>query len=117
MITIYQIELTDNDIIRANAQGFDAAPTVAAKTRMMMGAGKWKEEYVSLYKATYEVDTDDLNEAFEVTNLWHNEGAMVTRLRSHGSSSSVGDIFVKDGNCYIVDNFGFANVGKYDLGV
>jgi hypothetical protein len=115
MITIYQIELTDTDIIRANTQGFDAEPTVAAKTRMMMGAGKWNEEYASMYKATYEVDTDNLDEAFEITNLW-NEDYKVTRLR-RGSSSSVGDIFVKDGNCYIVDNFGFANVGKYDLGV
>lgn len=112
MITIYQIELSDADIIRANAQGFDAAPTVAAKTRMMMGACKWKEEYVPLYKATYKVDTDDLDEAFEITNLW-NEDYKVTRLR-RGSSSSVGDIFVKDGNCYIVDKFGFANVGKYE---
>ncbi len=74
MITIYQIELTDADIIRANTQGFDATPARTAKTRMMMGASKWKEEYVSMYKAIYEVDTDDLDEAFEVTNLWHNGG-------------------------------------------
>jgi hypothetical protein len=112
MITVYQIELSDSDIMRANAQGFDSTPAVAAKTRMMIGASKWKEEYVQFYNAAYEVDTNDLDEAFEITNLW-NEDHKVTRLR-RGSSSSVGDIFVKDGNCYIVDNFGFVNVGKYE---
>jgi hypothetical protein len=112
MITIYQIELTDDDIIRANAQGFDAAPSVAAKSRMMLGARKWKEEYTPLYKATYEVDTNDLDEAYMLTNLWE-DMSVITRLR-RGSSSSVGDIFVKDGDCYIVDTFGFMNVGKLE---
>jgi hypothetical protein len=114
MIKIYQIKLSDSDINIANRDGFDAVPTVAARTRMMMGAGKWKNEYAPLYTPVYEVDTDDLDEAFEFTNLW-NADHLVTRLR-RGSSSSVGDIFVKDGDCYIVDNFGFVNVGKYELG-
>jgi hypothetical protein len=116
MITIYQIHLSDSDINIANSQGFAAAPKAHAKTRMMLGAGKWNHtDYPKFYEATYEVDTDDLDEAFEITNLW-NENWKVTRLR-RGSSSSVGDIFVKDGDCYIVDNFGFVAVGKYDLGV
>lgn len=114
MITVYQIKLSDNDILRANAQGFEAAPTVFAKSSMMMGAKKWNPDYAPLYKATYEVDTDDLDEAFELTNLWHDE-SVITRL-CRGGSSSVGDIFVKDGNCFIVDNFGFTAIGKYELG-
>lgn len=116
MITIYQIQLSDDEIITANSRGFDAVPKVVAKTRMMLGAGKWKhDEYPKYYERVYEVDTDDLDEAFEITNLW-NETWKVTRVR-RGSSSSVGDIFVKDGDCYIVDNFGFVAVGKYQLGV
>lgn len=114
MITIYQMRLNDCDINTANRKGFEAVPKAEARARMMMGAGKWKNEYAPLYTPVYEVDTDDLDEAFEFTNLW-NADHLVTRLR-RGSSSSVGDIFVKDGDCYIVDNFGFVNVGKYELG-
>lgn len=114
MITIYQIRLSNSDINTVNARGWDAVPKATARADMMLGARKWNEEYTKYYEATYEVDTDDLDEAFGITNLW-NEDYKVTRL-ARGSSSSVGDIFVKDGNCHIVDNFGFTNVGKYKLG-
>jgi hypothetical protein len=114
MITIYQIRLSDSDIIAVNARGWDAVPKAGARADMMLGARKWNEDFAKYYDATYEVDTDDLDAAFEVTNLW-NDPSMITRL-VRGSSSSVGDIFVKDGDCYIVDNFGFVNIGKYNLG-
>jgi hypothetical protein len=111
MITIYQIPLSNVDINLANTEGFESVPRVAARYDMQLGARKWKNEYATHYEATYEVDTDDLEEAFEATNLW--EGPAVKRLQ-RGSSSSVGNIFVKDGDCFIVDNFGFANVGKIE---
>ena len=115
MITIYQIRLSDDEIFSINARGWDSVPKGLAKVRMGISAGKWNHtEYPKFYEAVYEVDTDDLDVAFEVTNLW-NRPDMVTRLK-RGSSSSVGDIFVKDGDCYIVDSFGFVNVGKYKLG-
>jgi hypothetical protein len=113
MITIYQIRLSDSDIIAVNARGWDAVPKAVARADMMLGARKWNEDFVEYYDATYEVDTDDLDQAFESTNLW--EDGLVRRL-ARGSSGSVGDIFVKDGDCYIVDNFGFVNIGKYNLG-
>lgn len=114
MITIYQIHLTNEEINRANREGFEAVPAVLAKTRMMLGFdhSKFSEDYIKYYRPTYEVDTDDLDEAFEATNLW--DGYSVRRL-APGSSSSVGDIFVKDGDCFIVDNFGFVAVGHYDM--
>lgn len=114
MITIYQIRLTDEQINRANAEGFESVPAVLAKTRMMLGFdnSKFSEDYIQYYSPVYEVETDDLNDAFEATNLW--EGYSVRRL-ARGSSSSVGDIFVKDGDCFIVDNFGFVAVGHYDM--
>jgi hypothetical protein len=115
MIAVYKINLTDNEILVVNSRGFDAVPKAYAKYRMMLGAGKWNhDEYPAYYERTYEVDTDDLEEAFALTNLW-NEDWKVTRIRRAGSTS-VGDIFVKDGDCYIVDNFGFVAVGKYELG-
>jgi hypothetical protein len=113
MITIYQIRLSDADINAVNASGWDAVPKASARADMMFGARKWNEEFTKYYEPTYEVDTDDLDQAFESTNLW--EDGLVRRL-VRGSSSSVGDIFVKDGDCYIVDSFGFVNVGKYKLG-
>jgi hypothetical protein len=115
MITVYQINLTDEQIDSINLIGFDAVPEGHARITMQLGARKWKDEFAKFYTPVYEVDTDDLDDAFEITNLWENMDR-VTRLK-RGSSSSVGDIFVKDGNCYIVDNFGFVNVGKYDLGI
>jgi hypothetical protein len=111
MITIYQIPLTNDQINRANALGFDAVPEVLAKTRMQLGFGKFKEEYLSFFRPIYEVDTDDLDEAFDATNIW--EGFPIKRL-AIGSSTSVGDIAVLNGNCYFCDTFGWVNMGKYE---
>ncbi len=114
MITIYQIRLTDEQIDRVNLSGFDAVPEAHARITMQLGALKWKDEYSKFYTRVYEVATDDLDEAFELTNLWEDE-SRITRFQ-RGSSTSVGDILVKDGDCYIVDAFGFANIGKYNFG-
>lgn len=116
MITIYQIRLSNSDIDAVNARGWDAAPKATARADMMLGARKWNEDYTKYYEATYEVDTDDLDEAFELTNLWNDTHKVYFTTPRNRTSSSVGDIFVKDGDCYIVDNFGFANIGKYELG-
>jgi hypothetical protein len=102
MITIYQIPL--------NA-GLVPANVIAAKSDLMLGFNRWKNDYSKLYVRTYEVDTDDLEEAFESTNLWEDD--KVVKLRN-GSSTSVGDIAVKDGNCYFCDNFGWVALGKYE---
>jgi len=115
MITVYQINLTDDQINLVNTKGFSAVPEAHARITMQLGAEKWKEEFAKFYTPVYEVDTDNLEDAFVLTNHWEHTDR-VTRLK-RGSSSSVGDIFVKDGNCYIVDNFGFVAIGKYDLGV
>lgn len=111
MIAIYQILLSGSDIARVNAEGFSAVPAAHAKTSLMIGFGRWKAEYASLFTKVYEVDTDDLDQAFESTNLWNDH--LVTRVR-RGSSTSVGDIAVLDGNCYFCDNFGWVAMGKYE---
>jgi hypothetical protein len=116
MIKIYQIHLSDQDIDSINENGWASVPKGLAYSRMSLGAGKWDhDEYPSYYEETYQVDTDDLETAFRETNLWESE-VSVKQIR-RGRSSSVGDIFVKDGDCFIVDTFGFTAVGKYDLGV
>jgi len=104
MITIYQIHLSDADILAVNARGWDAVPKASARADMMLGFRRFKEEYLKFFEATYEVAVDTLEAAFEATNLW--EGYDVKRL-TRGSSTSVGDIAVLDGNCYFCDNFGW----------
>jgi hypothetical protein len=110
MITIHQIRI-DNRMVDAfntvhGAPG--AIPAIDARRRMSMGASEWSPEYMKFYAPMYEVDTDDLDEAFEWTNLWNAEDR-VNRLNP-GSSSSVGDLFEKDGVFYIVDDFGFKEI-------
>ena len=80
-----------------------------AKYAMMMGAKNWQPEFAQFYIAAYEVATDDLEEAFELTNLW-NDMNKINFFADPGPSSSVGDLFVYDDQCFIVDNFGFTQV-------
>jgi hypothetical protein len=116
MITVYQIQLTDEEIDTVNSRGREAVPAAMAKTRMGIGFdhSKFSEDYIQYYRPIYEVETSDLESAFMATNLWEDNKYTVRRL-AQGSSSSVGDIFVKDGDCYIVDTFGFVAVGYYDM--
>ncbi len=105
MITIYKINLSE-------IERFGSSPKIEAKCDMMFGFRKFKAEFLKFFEATYEVDTDDLEYAFEATNLW--EGYDVKRLKHGTGSSSVGDIFVKDGDCYFCDDIGWVAMGKYE---
>jgi hypothetical protein len=113
MITIYQILLSNEDIRNVNANGWGFVPKADAKSWMGIGARKWMAEYAKYYEPTMTVDTDDLELAFEATNLWNHPDKIKRIARGH--SSSVGDIFVKDGDCYVVDSFGFAKLGPYEM--
>jgi hypothetical protein len=113
MITIYQIISSNEETLKANEHGFQSVPKIHAKTLMGLGARKWMSDYAKYYEPTTIVDTDDLELAFEATNLW-NYPEKIKRI-SRGHSSSVGDIFVKGGECYVVDNFGFVKLGPYEM--
>jgi hypothetical protein len=119
MITIYQISLTNDQVNAVNAANdFGAVPAADAMVRMQLGAKKWRSEYSRYYTPMFEVDTDDLDIAFELTNLWNN-GHLVRALPgTRGRSSSVGDIFVLDsGEAYIVDCFGFEQIGDFVIDI
>jgi hypothetical protein len=109
MITIYQIQLTDDQIDTVNAFGFNSVPAMKAKANVMLGAKNFNPSDFDYYMPTMHVDTDDLDEAFELTNLWEDEDR-ITRLGPCQSSSSVGDIFRKGAHFYMVDSFGFKEV-------
>jgi len=113
MITVYQIQLTDEQIDLVNEMGHDAVPAQRAKLLVMFGADNFRTEDLQYYTKTMQVDTDDLEEAFELTNLWNNE-SRVTRIGDAQSSTSVGDIFGKDGRYYMVDSFGFQELRLFN---
>jgi hypothetical protein len=73
---------------------------------------KFSEAYLKHYVKGWEIDTTDLDEAFEVSNGIGDryKGKRIGRAYS----SSVGDIFIDDsGDCFVCDTFGFVAVGKY----
>jgi len=83
-------------------------PALSAKRDLMFSPMKaYKPEMFDFYNPTFEVNTNDLEAAFEATNLWN---SMSKRLSDYGHSSSVGDIFERDGKFFMVDNFGFGEV-------
>lgn len=102
MITIYQNRCKE----------FSPEFQKEAKYAMMMGAKNWNPEFAQFYIASYEVATDDLEEAFELTNLWNDETEeKVNIMNGLAPSSSVGDLFVVEhGQCFIVDSFGFKQI-------
>jgi hypothetical protein len=103
MITIYQIRRVD---------AFSSTEKKNAKYDMMLGANKWQPEFAQFYTEQYRVDTNDLDAAFEATNLWGEKNlASVERVGHQPSpSSSVGDIFVSEKGTFIVDNCGFKQI-------
>jgi len=113
MITIYQIQLTDEQIDIINERGHDAVPAQRAKLNVMFGASKFRTSDLQYYTETMQVDTDDLEEAFALTNLW-NQPERIARIGNAQSSTSVGDIFQKGDRFYMVDNFGFAPLALFN---
>jgi len=116
MITVYQIRLTDKQRDTVNKLGHDSVPAQVVRLRMNMGfeGSGFCEDYLQYYTGSYEIDTDDLEEAFAIANGFGDFGKVQT-FKLTAPSASVGDIFVKDGDLYICDTFGFVNVGRYDL--
>lgn len=105
MITIFQIQTSDAQVDAFNAGS--SVPAIEAKRKLLIGAKKFEPSMLEFFTPVYEVETDNLDTAFELTNLWMN-GHLVRALPgTRGHSSSVGDIFGHNGRYYMVDNFGF----------
>ena len=67
------------------------------------------ESVQQFYRPVLRVDTDDLEEAFRLTNIWDSP-ERVERLE-RGGSTSVGDIAVtEDGDVFMCDSFGWRNI-------
>ena len=103
MITIYQIQITNSQADAFNAGR--SVPSIEAKRTLMIGASKFTPDMLQYFTEVARVDTNDLEEAFELTNLWEDMSKVEKFTRM--SSTSVGDIFLKGDAFYMVDNFGF----------
>jgi hypothetical protein len=115
MITIYQIQLTDEQIDAVNAGLQVEAYTVRNRMGLGFDESKFCEGYLKHYVKGWEIDTNDLDEAFEVSNGMGDRYKGTRFGRPY--SSSVGDIFVnEEGDCFICDTFGFVAVGYYKMG-
>jgi hypothetical protein len=117
MIKIHQIQLTKNQIDAVNAgekvAAFDAKNTLSVFGMPSQFKTEWFNDF---FDVAFEVDTDDLNKAFEWTNLWNNQPAVdVIGDRNH--SSSVGDVFELNGEFFLCAAFGFEQLTSLTSGM
>lgn len=104
MIKVYQIQLTDEEIDAIN-RGETFPKHLAYFNRSL--DSRFKAEDFQFYTHVATVDTDDMEEAFTLMNLWENESA-IERITPRCSSMSVGDILEDaDGKLYRCATFGF----------
>lgn len=107
MIKVYQIQLTDAEVADSNLV-VGSSPRVKAYFDRSFD-GSFKAENFQYYTHVANVDTNDMEEAFQLMNLWEDE----TKVEKLGpcSSMSVGDILVLEcGWVYRCASFGFAPI-------
>lgn len=108
MITVHQIQLTNEQIDAVNAG--ETVPAFEAKNKLsIFGADKFSSDMFSMFTAAYTVTTTRLEQAFEWTNLWNRQD-MVEAIGDRNHSSSVGDIFELNGEFFLCSNFGFKQI-------
>ena len=108
MIKVYQIQLTDAEINAINS-GETSDRIKAYFDRS--SDGSFKAENFQYYMHVANVDTNDMEEAFELMNLWEDE-SKVDKL-GRCSSMSVGDILEYNGQLFRCASFGFTQLENY----
>ena len=109
MIKVYQIQLTDEEINIVN-RGETTPRTKAHFDRIFERT--FKAENFLHYEYVANVDTNDMEEAFRLMNLWDD----VSKIERLGpcSSMSVGDILeLEDGSKVRCASFGFERLENY----
>lgn len=103
MIKVYQIQLTDLEITIANSGG--TSPRLKAYFDRSFDS-TFKAENFQHYTHVANVNTDNMDDAFGLMNMW-DEPQLVEKL-GPCSSMSVGDILeLEDGSRYRCASFGF----------
>ena len=113
MIKVYQIQLSNAEIDMVNS----GETSVRIKAYFDRGfEGKFKAENFQYYTHVANVDTNDMENAFEAMNLWEEsiyfEDISIQTLGCC-SSMSVGDILDVDGKLYRCASFGFTLLENY----
>lgn len=108
MLKVYQIRLTDQEHDMVNAYGWEATlkTTAYANRGITTDVNLFDFDF---YNYVAAVDTNDLEEAFRLMNLWEDP----TRVTRHGkcASMSVGDVIEDmEGNLFMVASFGFEKI-------
>lgn len=119
MIQIFHYNrLTDSEAKRLNSSegGWDSEPRFARYANITMSA-KLPDVAIGLLNREYHlvavVDSDDLEDGFRYTNHIEADWAkypasIVTALPGEHRSTSVGDVFTRDGATYVVAGCGFS---------
>ena len=106
MIKVYQIQLTNAEADSMN-RGEVTEKSQAYFSRMF--DGKFKPEIFEHYTHVANIASNDMEEAFELMNLWNDQ----TKVEKLGrcSSMSVGDIVeMENGSRYRCASFGFEEI-------
>jgi hypothetical protein len=111
MITIYQIQSSINDVDNYNAG--KEVKAIDARRKVSLSADKFESSMLEYYSDAFVVYTDDLDKAFELTNLF-NDQTKIDVIGDNPTSSSVGDIFRLNERFYMVDTFGFKELRLFD---
>lgn len=111
MITVYQIQYSAGDAARYN-EGCEVK-AIEARRKLMFGADQFDPSMLQYYNEAFAVYVDDLEKAFELTNLF-NDQTKIDVLGDNPTSTSVGDIFRMNERFYMVDNFGFKELRLFD---
>ena len=101
---IYQFHLTQEDKDLLNEKGWGASDRTLAYADKGMGTIDLNQ-WFDAYDHVATVDSTDLDEVFRLTNLW--EKPELVQKHAQMTSVSVGDVLEKDGQFYLVVNFGF----------
>ena len=106
---------TERDKLNASENGWDSSPRFTRYANITMSA-KLPDVAIALLNREYHlvavVDSDDLEDGFQYTNHieadWaKNPAGIVTPLPGEHRSTSVGDVFCRDGATYVVAPTGF----------
>ena len=111
MIKVYQIQLTNAEIDMINS-GETSVRIKAYFDRSL--ESNFKAENFQYYTHVANVDTNDMENAFEAMNLWE-ESIYFEDVFKLGrcSSMSVGDILESNGQLYRCSSFGFTLLENY----
>jgi hypothetical protein len=112
---IFQAIITGAMSEAINAKGWEEAgdlyPAVRAyRETMLDGSPSFRSEFLPAYTKVAEFDGDNMEEAFELMNLWRADERLRTVRGVPVRSLSVGDLIEKNGCLYMVDPVGFTEV-------